>query len=99
MRLWHLQLMKQYGIRRTAGLKQPKLTSIDSIATELGIALNMKAILNLSLGGENCGVWFFADHRVDRPFDQQDFYFAYCDETYRNNVVLFVYRGHSLYGI
>ena len=79
--------------------KATKLTSIDSIATELGIALNMKAILNLSLGGENCGAWFFADHRVDRPFDQQDFYFAYCDETYRNNVVLFVYRGHSLYGI
>ena len=79
--------------------KATKLTSIDSIATELGIDLNMKAILNLSLGGENCGVWFFADHRADRPFDQQDFYFAYCDETYRNNVVLFVYRGHSLYGI
>ena len=79
--------------------KTTQIVSVDSVATELGINLNMEAILNLSLGGENCGVWFFVDHRSDRPFEQQDFYFAYCDETYRNNVVLFVYRGHSLYGI
>ena len=79
--------------------KEPKPTSVNIIAAELGISLNTDAILNLSLGGENCGTWFFADHRSDNPFNQQDFYFAYCDETYKNNVILFIYRGHSLYGL
>jgi len=79
--------------------KEPKPTSVNIIAAELGISLNTDAILNLSLGGENCGTWFFADHRSDNPFNQQDFYFAYCDETYKSNVILFIYRGHSLYGL
>lgn len=79
--------------------REPKVTGVDVIATALDIDLNADGISDLSLGGENCGVWFFEDHRSDRPFDQQDFYFAYCDENYENDVVLFIYRGHSFYGI
>ena len=73
--------------------------SVGAIAGEIGIGLNINAILDLSLGGERCKAWFFADHRADRPFNEQDFYFAYCDETYSNRVVVFIYRGHHLYGI
>lgn len=73
--------------------------SVDAIAGEIGIGLNTNAILDLSLGGERCRAWFFADHRSDRPFNEQDFYFAYCDETYSNRVVVFIYRGHHLYGM
>lgn len=73
--------------------------SIDTVANRLGIELNSNAILNLSLGGTDCKSWFFADQRANRPFDEQDFYFAYCDETYENRKVIFVYRGHHLYGL
>lgn len=76
-----------------------QLASVDDIAAKLGININTDAILNLSLGGENCGTWFFVDRRTERPFDEQDFYFAYCDETYSDSIVLFIYRGHHLYGI
>ena len=78
---------------------ETQLASVDDIAANLGININTDAILNLSLGGENCGTWFFVDNRANRPFDEQDFYFVYCDETYSNSIVLFIYRGHHLYGI
>ena len=76
-----------------------QLASVDAIAAKLGININTDAILNLSLGGENCGTWFFVDNRANRTFDEQDFYFAYCDETYSDSVVLFIYRGHHMYWI
>lgn len=79
--------------------RNAELTSVDDIADELVISVNTDAILNLSLGGENCGTWYFVDNRADRPFDEQDFYFAYCDDTFSNSVVLFIYRGHHLWGL
>lgn len=73
--------------------------SVDDIAAELKISMNTNVILDLGLGGMNCGTWYFADNRAERPFDEQDFFFAYCDEIYGNGVVLFVYRGHHLWGL
>ena len=80
-------------------IEESEHVSVDEIAGEIGIGLNTNAILDLSLGGERCKAWFFTDHRTDRPFSEQDFYFAYCDETYGNRVVVFIYRGHHLYGM
>ena len=80
-------------------IEESEHVSVDEIAGEIGIGLNTNAILDLSLGGERCKAWFFADHRSDRPFNERDFYFAYCDETYNNRVVVFIYRGHHLYGM
>ena len=74
------------------------LVDIDKPAAEVDISLNTDAILDLSLGGMNCSSWYFVDNRAEGSFDQQDFYFAYCDDTYDNNIVIFIYRGHHLYG-
>lgn len=73
--------------------------SIDELAAELGIEVNTGAILNLSLGGTGCSSYCFVDGRTAPTFDEQDYYFAFCDDTYPNSMVIFIYRGHHLYGI
>lgn len=72
---------------------------INELADRLGVYLNTNAIADLGLGGMNCSSWYFADNRADRPFDEQDFYFAYYDDTDKDRAILFVYRGHHLYGM
>lgn len=73
--------------------------SVDDLTSELGIAINMDALLNLSLGGTDCSSYCFVDNRTATTFDEQDYYFAFCDDTYPNNPVIFIYRGHHLHGI
>ena len=72
---------------------------VSGLAGRLAAQVNTDAILNLSLGGMNCHAWFFADHRDGRPFDEQEFYLAWCDATYPDSMVVFIYRGHHLYGL
>ena len=73
--------------------------SVDDLAARLGININMDALLNLSLGGTDCSSYYFVDNTTAPNFDKQDFYFAFCDDTYPNNTVIFIYRGHHLHGI
>lgn len=73
--------------------------SVGDLASELGISINMDALLNLSLGGTDCSSYCFDDNRAAPTFDEQDYYFAFCDDTYPNNTMIFIYRGHHLHGI
>lgn len=72
---------------------------IDELALKLGIKINTDKILDLSLGGADCSSYCIVDNRSAQPFEEQDYYFAYCDDTYPDNPVIFIYRGHHLYGL
>ena len=78
-------------------IREGAIVGIDKPAIKLGIDLNTNAIADLSLGGMNCSSWYFSDNRADQPFNKQDFYFAYCDDTYSDAIMIFVYRGHHLF--
>ncbi|MBR5288626.1 MAG: hypothetical protein IKU34_08595 [Clostridia bacterium] len=73
--------------------------NIEELATELEADINTDALLKQDSGRITCESWFFVDNRNNRPFDEQDFYFAYCDETNNGDRLITIYRGHHLYGI
>ena len=72
---------------------------VNDLADQLGVDIHSDAIFDLSLGGLEGSSWIFVDNRADRPFDQQDFYLAYLDDTYHQSKLVFIYRGHHLYGV
>lgn len=70
-------------------------TDIVELSDHLHIDINVKAILNESVGGAQCNAWFFADNRQEGvAFDKQDFYLGYYDES---QDMIHIYRGHHLY--
>ena len=71
---------------------------IEAFEERYHIELYVNEILALSLGGDDCVAWRLVDHRGDAvDFDQRDYYLAYCYRAY-NKDLLFIYRGHHLYG-
>lgn len=63
------------------------------------IDIYVNEVVALSLGGDDCVAWRFVDHRDESiAFDQRDYYLAYCYRAY-NKDLLFIYRGHHLYGL
>ena len=74
-------------------------TDIETFEERYHIDLYVNEILAMSLGGTDCVAWRFVDHRGDAvDFDQRDYYLAYCYRAY-NKDLLFIYRGHHLYGL
>ena len=72
---------------------------IDELGKCLDIRLDEKAIIGLSLGGVDCSAWFFVDGREkEKPAGQREYYLGYLYDHY-NNPLIFIYRGHHLYGM
>jgi len=73
--------------------------SVEQLARDLGVAVNMNVIMDLGLGDIIGTSYFWVDNRKALSFNEQDYYFAICDSTNRNSMVLLIYRGHHLYGL
>jgi len=72
---------------------------IETIAQQLDLPINHTAYLNLSLGGSDCYAWRIIDRRSNSiPFDEREFYLVWCSSNYGEDLI-FIYRGHHLYGI
>jgi len=72
---------------------------IDELGKSLDIRLDEKAIIGLSLGGVDCSAWFFVDGREkEKPAGQREYHLGYLYDHY-NNPLIFIYRGHHLYGM
>ncbi|MBR5109571.1 MAG: hypothetical protein IK099_05190 [Clostridia bacterium] len=80
-------------------IEEPKPLDLSELEASLHIVLDYGGILGLSLGGDVCSAWFFAEGRdAGKPFEQREYYLGYLYDNY-GEPLIFIYHGHHLYGI